>query len=356
MPKNNNVYVAIVAGGIGSRFWPYSRTNKPKQFLDVLNLGKTLIQLTVERFENICPKENIFIVTNEDYVGLVKEQLPELKDYQILAEPVKRNTAPCIAYVSQKIYEKDKTASIIVTPADHLILKQDKYEETLHKALQFIDNNDVLLTMGIQPTRPDTGYGYIQYEEPNINGVYKVKVFTEKPDLALAKTFIKSGDFLWNSGTFIWSARAINQAMEKYLPEIYEAIASCKESFYTNDEFSALSKAYAHCTSISIDYGIMEKADNTYVIPADFGWSDIGTWASLYEHYIPDYLGNVSNGNQVHIYDGSGNMIMTPKDKLVVINGLKDFCVIDTEDALVIFEKDREQDLKKITADLKAKN
>lgn len=355
MLNNKNVYVAIMAGGIGSRFWPYSRVNKPKQFLDVLNIGKTLIQITFERFENICPKENIFIVTNEDYVDLVKEQLPDVKDEQIIAEPIRRNTAPCIAYVSQKIYAKDKSANIIVTPSDHLVLKQQNFEKTLKKALDFASNNNVLLTMGIQPTRPDTGYGYIQHDEMEEDGIFKVKAFTEKPNIELAKTFIKSGDFLWNSGTFIWSAQAINDAMKKYLPEVYDAIYACREHFYKPMEMKVITNAYTLCTSVSIDYGVMEKASNTYVIPADLGWSDIGTWSSLYEVYEKDYLKNAVKGNQVQVYDGADNMVVVPKDKLVVINGLKGYTVVDTDDVLLIFKKDREQEVKKITGDLKNK-
>lgn len=355
MKKRSEVYVAIMAGGIGSRFWPYSRVQRPKQFLDVLNTGKTLIQLTVERYLKICPADHIYIVTNEDYVQLVKEQIPGIHDDQILAEPARRNTAPCISYVSQKIQKKDKDAKIIVSPADHLILKEDQFVETIDKALHFIEDNDVLLTMGIKPTRPDTGYGYIQHEEENIDGVYKVKAFTEKPEKELAKTFIKSGDFLWNSGTFIWRAKTINRAIAEYIPEVHEAISSCETKFFTKDESHAVSVAYAQCTSVSIDYGVMEKASNTYVLPADFGWSDIGTWASLYDVYEKDYLKNAVKGNQVQIFDGSDNMIVAPKDKLVVVNGLKDYCVIDTDDVLMIFKKDREQEVKKITTSLKTK-
>lgn len=355
MEKRSNVYVAVMAGGIGSRFWPYSRVHRPKQFLDVLNIGKTLIQLTVERYLKVCPMENIYIVTNEDYIDLVKEQIPGIQDDQILAEPVRRNTAPCIAYVSQKIQKKNGEAKIIVTPSDHLILKEDKFVATINKGLEFIEEHDILLTMGIKPTRPDTGYGYIQHEEGADEGVFKVKAFTEKPEKELAKTFIKSGDFLWNSGTFIWSAKAINKAIAEFIPEVHEAIASCESQFFTEDEAKAIGSAYTQCTSISIDYGVMEKANNTFVLPADFGWSDIGTWASLYEVYEKDYLKNAVKGNQVQIFDGSDNMIVAPKDKLVVINGLKDYCVIDTDDVLMIFKKDREQEVKKITTSLKSK-
>lgn len=352
----SHTYVAIMAGGIGSRFWPYSRTAKPKQFLDVLNTGKTLIQLTYERFLNICPKENIYIVTNEEYDTIVKEQLPEISDHQILKEPVRRNTAPCISYVSQKIYAKDKNATIIVSPSDHLVLKEVDFVNIVNKAVDFASKNDVLLTLGIKPSRPDTGYGYIQFDEENQSeNTFKVKAFTEKPDLELAKTFLESGDFLWNSGMFIWKASEINRAVDKYLPEVAEAISSCYKDFYTDNESNSIKKAYARCTSISIDYAVMEKADNVYVIPADFGWSDIGTWASLYEIYEKDYLGNAVSGNLVNIYEGSDNMVMAPHNKVVVLNGISDCVIVDTNDVLLITQKSKEQEVKKITADLKGK-
>jgi mannose-1-phosphate guanylyltransferase len=349
-------YVAIMAGGIGSRFWPYSRTAKPKQFLDVLNTGKTLLQLTYDRFLAICPKENIYIVTNEDYDSLVKEQLPDVEDYQILKEPVRRNTAPCISYVCQKIYKNDADATIIISPSDHLVLRELAFVDVMKNAVKFASENDVLLTLGIKPSRPDTGYGYIQFEDEKIEGnISKVKAFTEKPDLELAKTFIESGDFLWNSGMFIWKASAINEAISKYVPEVSEAIESCAASFFTDEEDNAIKKAYARCTSISIDYAVMEKADNVYVIPAEFGWSDIGTWASLYEIYEKDYLGNAVSGNLVKIYDGSDNMVMVPHNKMVVLNGIKGCVIVDTDDVLLITQKSKEQEIKKITTDLKGK-
>ena len=319
--KNKNTYVAIMAGGVGSRFWPYSRINKPKQFLDALNIGKTLIQQTYERFLNVCPKENIFIVTNIKYVDLVKEQIPDISDSQILKEPFKRDTAPCIAYVCQKIYLKNKNATIIVSPSDHLILKEIEFVKTINKAVNFAEDKDVLLTLGIKPTNPNTGYGYIQYDEETENeGVYKVKAFTEKPNKELAENFLESGDFLWNSGTFIWRAEAIMHSINILLPEIYENIFESSKSFYTEKEDDAVNKAYSSCTSISIDYGILEKAENTYVIPADIGWSDIGTWNSLYNVHKKDYLGNAVNGN-VKIFDSAENVVMcNNKDKIIVLN------------------------------------
>jgi mannose-1-phosphate guanylyltransferase len=354
--NNKNTYVAIMAGGVGSRFWPYSRTQKPKQFLDALNTGKTLIQQTYERFLNVCPKENIFIITNQKYVDLVHEQLPETHDDQILKEPFKRDTAPCIAYASQKIYQKNNDATIIVSPSDHIILKEIEFVKALNKAVDFASKENILLTLGIKPTNPNTGYGYIQFDEENSKlGVSKVKAFTEKPNLELANQFIESGDFLWNSGTFIWKASSILKSLETLLPDIYENIKESSKHFYTDKEEEAVKKAYETCNSISIDYGILEKSDNTYVIPADIGWSDIGTWNSLYNVYDKDYLGNAVNGN-VQIFDSSENIIMGDSKKMIVLNGVRNLCVIDTEDVLLITTKDREQEIKKITTDLSGKN
>ncbi len=354
----SSVYVAIMAGGIGSRFWPQSRTAKPKQFLDILNTGKTLIQLTYDRFLQIVPKENIYVVTNHDYDDLVKEQLPDMTDSQILKEPVRRNTAPCIAYACDKIYAKDKDATIIVVPSDHLILKENDYLEIIKKCVDFVSNNGYLLTIGLKPTKPSTGYGYIQYieEGDSRDGVYKVKTFTEKPTLDIAKTFVASGDFLWNSGMFVWKAKTLLEAVRKYLPEIAEAFKDGPLHYDTPGEENFIKEAYYQCTNISIDYGVMEKADNVYTIPAEFGWSDVGTWDSLYDIYEHDYLGNAVAGKSVKIYDSAHNMIMVPNNKLVVIQGLDGYCVIDTEDVLLICQKEKEQEIKQITVDLKVQD
>lgn len=354
--NNKNVCVAIMAGGIGSRFWPYSRTKKPKQFLDALNTGSTLIQQTYERFLNICPKENIFIVTNAIYVDLVKEQIAGIADEQILKEPFRRDTAPCIAYVSQKIYLKNKNATIIVSPSDHLILKEIAFVKTMEKAINFVEDKDVLLTLGIKPTHPNTGYGYIQFnEDKETDGVFGIKAFTEKPNEELAKQFLSSGEFLWNSGTFIWKATSILSAMKTYLPDIYENINESSSSFFTEKEDAAVKKAYGACTSISIDYGILEKAENTCVLPANIGWSDIGTWNSLYTAFEKDYLGNAVNGS-AQVFDSFDNMILGPKNKMIVVNGVRNLCIVDTKDVLLITTKDREQEIKKITVELKNKN
>lgn len=354
--NNKNVYVAIMAGGIGSRFWPYSRIKKPKQFLDALNTGTTLIQQTYERFLNICPKENIYIVTNALYVDLVKEQIADISDEQILQEPFRRDTAPCIAYVSQKIYLKNKDATIIVSPSDHLILKEIAFVKTMQKAVEFVADKDVLLTLGITPSHPNTGYGYIQFDEEKENdGVFGIKAFTEKPNEELAKQFVNSGEFLWNSGTFIWKATSILKSMERFLPEIYENIKESSKDFFTDKEAAAVTKAYGACTSISIDYGILEKAENRFVLPANIGWSDIGTWNSLYNAFEKDYLGNAVNG-KAKVFDSFDNMILGPKNKMIVVNGVRNLCVIDTKDVLLITTKDREQEIKKITVELKNKD
>lgn len=350
----SNTYVAIMAGGIGSRFWPKSRAAKPKQFLDLLNTGKTLIQMTYERFLNLVPAEHVYVVINEDYEAVLKEQIPSLDDNRILKEPVRRNTAPCITYVCDKIYALDKNATIIVSPSDHLILQEDKFFDTISRCIDFVSDNSYLVTIGMKPTRPATGYGYIQFEEENgINGFYPVKTFTEKPNLEIAKTFLKSGDFLWNSGMFIWKAKTLLRAVVKHLPEIAEAFREGQHHYGKPTEADFIAKAYSQCTNISIDYGVMEKAENAYTIPAHFGWSDVGSWESLYEIYEHDYLGNAVAGKNVKIYDAAHNMIMVPDGKLVVLQGLDGYCVVDTGDVLLICEKEKEQELKQITVDLK---
>ncbi len=350
----SNTYVAIMAGGIGSRFWPESRTAKPKQFLDILNTGKTLLQMTYERFQHIVPTENIYIVTAEAYETLVKEQLPGIQDSQVLKEPMRRNTAPCITYACDKIYTRDKNATIVIAASDHLILEEMRFLDVVKRCVEFVKNNTYLVTIGVKPSKPSTGYGYIQFEDETAqDGFYKVKTFTEKPTLEIAKTFINSGDFLWNSGMFVWKAKTLLQAVVKHLPEIAEAFREGNKYYNTPEEGRFIQEAYSQCTNISIDYGVMEKADNVYTTPAQFGWSDIGSWGSLYDVYEHDYLGNAVNGKNVKIYDSSNNMVMVPNEKLVVLQGLSDYCVIDTGDVLLICEKAKEQEIKQITVDLK---
>ncbi|MCB0507816.1 MAG: mannose-1-phosphate guanylyltransferase [Bacteroidetes bacterium] len=351
---NKNNFVCIMAGGIGSRFWPASRTEKPKQFLDILGTGKTLIQTTFDRFLKICPKENIFILTHSDYIGLVKEQIPSIEDVQILTEPARKNTAPCIAYAAFKINKINPDANIIVAPSDHIILQEDAFINIANTALEFVAKNDALCTLGIRPTRPDTGYGYIQYfEKETSSGIHKVKTFTEKPIKEVAQQFIESGDFLWNAGIFIWNVKSILASLEKNLLEVYDAFSEAEKDILTNKETEAIEKAFITCPSISIDYGILEKANNVYTLPSSFGWSDLGTWASLYVEKEKDYFKNAVNGKNVVVYESTNNIINVPTKKLVVIQGLENYIVVDTDDVLLICNKDEEQRIKEFTHDIK---
>lgn len=354
---NNNNYAIIMAGGIGSRFWPISRTAHPKQFIDILGTGKTLIQQTYNRFLTICPKENIYVVTNEIYTDLVKTQLPDMTDGQILTEPVMRNTAPCIAYGCFKIQSLNPDAAIVVAPSDHLILDEPGFVATIEKSLATATKHGCLVTLGIKPSRPDTGYGYIQFTDNVLDGdFHKVKTFTEKPSLEIAKTFVQSGEFLWNAGIFVWSAKAILDAFGKYLPEINDIFGDARPVYNTENEKTYIHNAYQQCTNISIDYGIMEKADNVYVLPSEFGWSDLGTWASIYQLAEKDYVGNaVIPADKVIMYDSSNCMVNVPEGKLVILKGLHDFIVVESNNTLLISPRDQEQGVKQIVADVKQK-
>ena len=352
---NKNYYAIIMAGGIGSRFWPISRTSHPKQFIDILGTGKTLIQNTYERFLKVCPKENIYVVTNDIYTDLVKKQLPDIAGHQILTEPVMRNTAPCVAYGCFKIESLNPNAAIVVAPSDHLILDEPAFITAIEKSLRAASENNCLITLGIKPSRPDTGYGYIQYTDHTLkNDFHKVKTFTEKPTLEIAKTFLQSGDFLWNAGIFVWSAKAIVNAFSQHLPDMHEIFAEARPVYNTDDEKSHIHNSYLQCTNISIDYGIMEKADNVYVLPSEFGWSDLGTWASIYELAEKDYVGNaVIPSEKVIMYDSSDCMVNVPGEKLVILQGLHDFIVVEANNTLLICPRDQEQNVKKIVADVK---
>lgn len=351
---NKHHYVAIMAGGIGSRFWPKSRTSMPKQFLDILNTGKTLIQWTFERYAEFIPKENIFVVTSQDYEAIVAEQLPEINTANILCEPSRKNTAPCIAYISFKLLQKDPEASLIVAPSDHIILDNNAFKTITLKALDFVAHLKAFVTLGITPTYPNTGYGYIQHDTLSVaEDIYKVKTFTEKPNLELAKTFISSGDFLWNAGIFVWQVKNVLKAFEQFQPEMYELFDGEKENFNTAKEKNAINRIYPLCTNISIDFAIMEKADNVYVIPSSFGWSDLGTWNSAYENLEKDYLGNAVAGENVIVIDATKCMVSAPKEKLVVLQGLDDCIIVDTKDVLLICSKDKEQEIKEYVAEVK---
>lgn len=353
--QNPHHYVIIMAGGIGSRFWPMSRSVFPKQFHDILGRGKTLIQETFDRFAAMVPAENIYIVTNERYLGLVESQLPGITRDQVLLEPVGRNTAPCVAYACYKIRSKDPDAVFVVAPSDHLIAKEDIFSEKILLGMHACGAQDIIMTLGITPTRPDTGYGYIQFlDDDEDNGYYKVKTFTEKPNLELAKSFVESGDFVWNGGIFLFSSSTITQAFESFLPDMAELFHGISENYYSDKEGEAIGETYAICKNISIDYGIMEKADNVFVIPADFGWSDLGTWGSVHENSDKDFHDNAVHG-KAKVYESYGNMIKTTnEDKMIVLKGLEGYIVVDTEDALLICKRDDEQFIKTIVSDIKA--
>lgn len=354
-PSNaDNNYIAIMAGGIGSRFWPKSRQSLPKQFLDILGTGQTLIQMTYERFKKIVAEDHIYIVTGENYVDLVKEQLPTIQDFQIVAEPARRNTGPCVAYMAHKLYAINPQANFVVAPSDHLILEPQKFAEAINKGLDFANKYDKLVTLGIRPTRPDTGYGYIQFLEENkpAEGVHKVKTFTEKPSLEIARTLLESGDFLWNAGIFIWSVASIIKAFGDYQSEINDLFKAGYGRYNTALEAAFIANAYAQCKNISIDYAIMEYANNVCVIPASFGWSDLGTWTSLWEQSERDPLNNAAKGNVV-FYDSTSCLAVGSKEKLIVIQGLEECCIVDTEDVLLICKLADEQKIKDINMDIK---
>ncbi len=351
---NKNHFVAIMAGGIGSRFWPMSRTNYPKQFLDILGTGRTLIQETYHRFAEFIPNENIYIVTSEEYVPIVKEQLPGMSPENILSEPSRKNTAPCIAYIAYKLDRINPKGSLICAPADHLITDNIAFKKVCYEALNFVSKHNALITLGIKPTNPNTGYGYIQFDpQAASDNVYKVKTFTEKPSLEIAKTFLASGEFLWNAGIFVWQVRNIVRAFEKYLPEMHEVFIAEEHAFNTKGEKEAIERIYPLCTNISIDYGIMEKADNVYVIPSSFGWSDLGAWNSAYENMDKDNLGNAIAGDNVTVIDAKRNMVHVETDRLIVLQGLEEFIVVDTEDVLLVCKRDREQDIKEYVIEIK---
>lgn len=352
---NKNNYCVIMGGGIGSRFWPFSREARPKQFLDFFGTGRSLLQMTVDRFKRILPLENIFIVTNNEYAQMVQEELPELKPNQILLEPMRRNTAPCIAFATYHINSFNPEANIVVAPSDHLILKEDEFLSIIQNAYKFVSKHNTLLTLGIKPSRPETGYGYIQMSEEKLDGVNKVKVFTEKPNLELAKVFFESGEFLWNSGIFIWNNKTILSALREYLPEITSCFDRGIDTFGTEKEKAFIDENFPFCPNISIDYGIMEKATNVYVQAADFGWSDLGTWGSLYEISEKDNDANASLIANTIFFDSAENVVTLPADKLGVIQGLEGYIVAEADGVLLICKKSEEQRIKQFVADVKLK-
>ncbi len=353
--KNN--YCVIMGGGIGSRFWPFSRETYPKQFLDFFGNGRSLLQMTFDRFSKIIPVENIYIVTNEAYFNLMKEQLPELNDNQILLEPCRRNTAPCIAYAAYHIQACNPNANIVVAPSDHLILKEEVFLNDVKQALEFVSKHNALATLGIKPSRPETGYGYIQSSDTMLDGFTKVKTFTEKPNLELAKVFQKSGEFFWNSGLFVWNVKTILEAFKKLLPDITTRFDMGANAFNTENERAFIQEHFPYCPNISIDYGIMEQADNVYMLCVDFGWADLGTWGSLYDLAGKDENDNaiLRNGKAL-MYESSRNVIAIDNpDRLVVVEGLEDFIVAESGNALLICKKDDEQRIKQFVADAQLK-
>ncbi len=354
---NKNTYCVIMAGGLGSRFWPLSRSAYPKQFIDILGTGETLIQQAYHRFTQLVPEENILIVTNEKYRKMVHDQLPELYKNQVLLEPARRNTAPCLAYACNKIYNINPDANIIVAPSDHIITRENNFLNTVQEALDAASENDWILTLGIKPFRPETEYGYIQFDDTHkcceIKNIYKVKTFIEKPGKEMAAQFIESGEFLWNSGIFIASLKTWMNAYEKHLPDVFNTFSAGRDRYNTSGESSFVRSVYTVCKNISIDYGIMEKAENAYVYVSSFGWSDLGTWDALYNSLNKDNAGNCVVGKQVKIYGSENCLVKMPDNKLVILQGLKDYIVAEDAGSLMICRREHESMIRKFINDIK---
>ncbi|MDE6074473.1 MAG: mannose-1-phosphate guanylyltransferase [Muribaculaceae bacterium] len=351
--ENKHRYCVIMCGGIGSRFWPYSRTDRPKQFIDFLGTGRSLLQMTYDRIRPIIPEENILVITNERYAGLVKEQLPSLADSQILLEPERRNTAPCIAWATYHIAALDPEASVIVAASDHLITREREFEKSILDGFDFVEKNDALLTLGIKPTRPETGYGYIQIGLPAAENINYVKTFTEKPNLELAKVFVDSGEFYWNSGIFLWSVRSIKNALMTYVPDLTRLFDKGLDCFATPREQEFINENFAGCINISIDFAVIEKANNVFVEPVTFGWSDLGTWSSLRDNSPKNSDGNVTQNCEVLSFNSTGNIFAIKNDKLVVVEGLKDYIIADAGDVLLVWPLSEEQKLRQVVNDVK---
>lgn len=347
-----NIYAIIMAGGSGTRFWPLSKQNRPKQFLDVLGTGQSLLQMTFDRFAAIIPSENIYIVSNEKYEQIIEDQLPKLNSDQILLEPFQRNTAPCIAYACYKIASINADAIVVVTPSDHAIFKEKAFYEVINEAIGEVEKEDKLITIGVTPSRPETGYGYIQYQTENAGKIKKVKTFTEKPEAELAKKFIESGDFVWNAGIFVWNVKAIQQAFVNYLPDLDETFSQLSADYFTSEEKKKVDEAYSQCKNISIDYGIMEKAKNVFVVLGDFGWSDLGSWDSLFDVSQKDENGNVIEGNTL-MFNSHNCLVKAPEDKLIVVNGLDNCLVAYHEDAILISKNGSDKQFRAIVNEVK---
>ncbi len=351
--KNSDRFCVIMCGGVGSRFWPYSRASKPKQFIDFLGTGQSLLQLTVERLQGVVPDENIILLTNEQYAGLIKEQLPQISDAQILLEPARRNTAPCNAWAAYHIRALNPNAKIMVAPSDHLILRREEFQKSVIKAFDFIEHNDALLTFGVKPNRPETGYGYIQLGEAIDDDFSRVKTFTEKPNLELAKVFLESGEFYWNSGMFFWTAQSIINAITAVAPEVAACFEGGLDVMGTAEEQAFINTMYPSCPNISIDYAVMEKAPNVCVERVDFGWTDLGTWGSLYDVSPKNRDGNVTQNSKTMLFDSHNNVVAVKGDKLIVASGLNDYIVADADDVLLIVPRADEQKIRNYVNDVK---
>jgi len=364
MKANQNNYCVIMAGGIGSRFWPFSRERKPKQFLDFFGTGRSLLQMTVDRFRPIVPIENMVIVTNVAYRDLILEQIPDMKAEQVLCEPARRNTAPCIAYATAWIKERLRVtgyglrdANVVVAASDHLILEEEKFRQVILKAFDFTGKNEAICTLGMTPTRPETGYGYIEVQRDNVQctkDIFPVKQFKEKPNLETAKKYLKSGDYLWNSGIFVWSLETICKALDAYLPEVAEIFRKGEGVIGTKDERAFIEENFPKCPNISVDYGIMEKADNVFVLPSSFGWSDLGTWGSLYELSEKDEQGNVSLHSDAYFHEAEGNIVVLEPGKVAIVQGVDDMIIAEEQGALLICKKAEEQRIKQFVAEIKS--
>nr|WP_319401204.1 mannose-1-phosphate guanylyltransferase [uncultured Carboxylicivirga sp.] len=350
---NHNNFLIIMAGGIGSRFWPMSTVKTPKQFLDILGTGKTMIQQTVDRFGDLIPMENIFVVTSKNYKEIVQKQLPEISESQVLLEPCMRNTAPCIAYAAYKINKRNPDANIVVAPSDHLITDESEFRRVVSKGLEFSASKDVLLTLGIHPHRPETGYGYIHADVEIDSHINKVVSFKEKPDLATAHEYVADGNYFWNAGIFIWSAKSILKAIKQHLPQVDEIFEKGISKYDSEEEQSFIDDYFPICENISVDYGIMERADNIFVIPSDFGWSDLGTWGSLWEKRTKDEQGNTVVGDQVHLFECKNTIVTVPDNRPIVIQGLDDYIVTEANGVFMICKKEEEQRIKEFQKGIK---
>jgi len=348
----NSVYVLILAGGAGTRFWPASRESLPKQFLDITGTGQPLIRQTMDRFKTFVPLENIYVITHQQYGHLVRQELPELKTHQVILEPSRNNTAASIAYASMKLAKMDPNAICIVAPADHVIQNEKEFKRIIDLAIQHAETESSLITLGIEPSRPDSGYGYIEFDKNENDAVRKVKSFREKPDSTTAEKYLQSGSFAWNAGIFIWKLDSILNAFEKHSNQIYQVLLDGIEEMNTEEEFDFIQKNYPGTEKISVDYAILERAHNVFTIPCDIGWTDLGTWNSLYEFSYKDSNGNAVLSKPVHIDQSSNSLVIAQNDKLIVIKGLKDFIVVDTEDCLLVYPKSDEQEIKELKQQL----